>query len=178
MKLTALLALMLLAPASLAQGAWKDGEGKPVPDTEWQKSVAGFGGMLIVTPDQDWEKKWNTPTDGGPHFSTAGKVKRGGELTILMIFTNPLADDAGESNVSVDVDVARPDGSSSTHAQDVVCFKGKLLGPPTNVYLCGPTVGFVGEPSDPTGTWSVKITMTDEVRKVSIPLATSFELVE
>jgi hypothetical protein len=78
--------------------------------------------------------------------------------------------------VVLDIDVKRPDGSSSSHAEDAVCFQGELLGPPHNVYLCGPVVGFVGEPSDPAGTWSVQITLTDKIRKVRIPLATHFEL--
>jgi hypothetical protein len=78
-------------------------------------------------------------------------------------------------HATLDIDVRRPDGSSSMHTEDAVCFQGEL-GPPHNVYLCGPVVGFVGEASDPAGTWAVQITLTDEIRKVSMPLATHFEL--
>lgn len=171
-----LLALLLISDAACAEVGWKDQDGKPVPDTESQKSIAGFGGLLVVTPDEDWEKKWNTPPEVGPQFSSASFVERGGKLFILTMFTNPQVDDSGAADVALDIDVKRPDGSSAMHTEGAVCFQGELLGPPHNVYLCGPVVGFVGEPSDPAGTWSVQITLTDKIRKVRIPLATHFEL--
>ena len=65
----------------------------------------------------------------------------------------------------------------STHDEDAICFQGKLPGPPNNVYLCGPVVGFVGEPSDPAGTWSVRIKLVDNLRKVKVPLSATFTLV-
>jgi hypothetical protein len=177
MKMTkaALLALALVAGPLSAEVGWQDKDGKPAPDTESQKSVAGFGGLLVVTPDKDWEEKWNAPTP--PHFSGASTVKKGGELFILTIYTNPQLDTSGEANVTLDIDVMRPDGSSSTHAEGAVCFQGKLRGPPHNVYLCGPVVGFIGEPSDPVGNWSVRIKLIDNIRKVQIPLSTTFTLV-
>jgi hypothetical protein len=92
------------------------------------------------------------------------------------MFTNPQLDDSGTANVTIDIDVQRPDGSSSTHAEGIICFQDKLPGSPQNIYLCGPVVSFVGEPADPAGIWSVRITLTDNFRKVSIPLATTFEL--
>jgi hypothetical protein len=46
------------------------------------------------------------------------------------------------------------------------------------VYLCATTAEFIGEAADPAGTWSVHVTLEDEVRKVSIPLAAKFKLVE
>ena len=176
MKTAALLVLALLAGSlAAAEVGWKDKDGKPVPDTESQKSVEGFGGLLIVTPDKDWEEKWNAPTP--PHFSGGSTVKKGGELFILTIYTNPQLDASGDANVTLDIDVRRPDGSSSTDAKGAVCFQGKLRGPPHNVYLCGPVVGFIGEPSDPVGDWSVRIKLIDNIRKVEIPLSTTFTLV-
>src|SRR5215213_8694223 len=149
----------------------------PAIEGETQKSVAGFGGLVILTPDQDWEKKWKTP-GVPPHFLRASSVKRGGELYILTMFTNPKQDEHRAANVTVDIDVRRPDGSSATHSEGAKCYKGKLLGPPDHVFICAPMVNFVGEDSDPAGTWSVRITVTDEIRNVSIPLATSFVLLD
>ncbi|HET9394759.1 MAG TPA: hypothetical protein VFO36_01785 [Nitrospiraceae bacterium] len=175
MKTVALLVLALVAGPLSAEVGWKDKDGKTVPQTESLKSVAGFGGLLIVTPDKDWEEKWNSPAP--PDFSATSTVKKGGELFILTIYTNPELDASGEANVTLDIDVRRPDGSSSTDAKGAVCFQGKLRGPPHNVYLCGPVVGFIGEPSDPVGEWSVRIKLIDNVRKVEVPLSTTFTLV-
>jgi hypothetical protein len=175
MRETVLLVLVLISGAVSAEVGWRDRDGNPVPDTDSQKSIEGFGGLLVVTPDEDWEEKWNTPTEGA-EFSHTSAVARGGKLFILTMFTNPRVDDSGAAHLTLDIDVKRPDGSSSTHAEDAVCFQGTFSGPPHNVYLCGPVIGFVGEPSDPAGTWSVQITLTDMNRKVSMPLATRFEL--
>jgi hypothetical protein len=130
-----------------------------------------------VTPDPDWEKKWKTP-GVPPQFSRVSAVKRGVELSILTMFTNPEQDEHRAANISVDIDLRRPDGSSSSHAKGAKCFKGKLLGPPDHVFICAPVVTFIGETSDPAGTWSVRVTITDNLRKVSVPLSTSFVLLD
>jgi hypothetical protein len=163
----ALLALLLTSNAFAAAA----------PETESQKTVAGFRGLLIVTPDKDWEKKWNTSPETIPYVSGASTVRKGGELFILTLFSNPQLDASEAASVSMDIDVTRPDGSSSSHAEDAVCVRGKLKGPPDNLYLCGQVVGFVAEPADPAGAWSVRVLLKDDVRKVSMTLATSFVLV-
>ncbi len=167
MRKAALLAVMLTATAFAAVAA----------ETESQKTVAGFRGLLIVTPDKDWEKKWNTSPEAIPYVSGASTVRKGGELFILTMFSNPQLDASGAASVSMDIDVTRPDGSSSSRAENAACVRGKLNGPPDNLYLCGQVVGFVGEPADPVGTWSVRVVLQDDVRKVSMTLATSFALV-
>src|SRR4051812_46057795 len=108
MKRAALLILILVSVVADADTEQSRVEGFPAPETEAQKSVAGFGGLVIVTPDQDWEKKWKTP-GVGPHFLRASSVKRGGELFILTMFTNPTVDEHRVANVMVDIDLRRPD---------------------------------------------------------------------
>lgn len=177
MRKAALLAVLLTASATAAEHGWKDKDGNPRPETESQKSVAGFGGLLVVTPDKDWEKKWNTSPETIPYFSGGSAVKKGGELFILTMFSNPQLDASGAASVSMDIDVTRPDGSSSSQAENAVCAQGKVAGPLLHLYLCGQVIEFVAEPADPVGTWSVRIVLKDDVRKVSMTLATKFELV-
>lgn len=176
MKNAALLALIFSWGVAFADIGWRDRDGNAVPDTKSQKSVQGFGGLLVVTPDEDWEEKWNTPPEVAPEFSGKSTVETGGKLFILTMFTNPQLDDAGAADVVLDLEVKRPDGSTSTQAKDALCFQGEFRGPPHNVYLCAAVVGFVGEPSDPRGTWSVQITIADRNRNVRIPLSTEFIL--
>jgi hypothetical protein len=175
MRIAALLLLALFAGPLGAEAGWKNKDGEPVPETESRKSVAGFGGLLVVTPDKNWQEKWNSPD--APQFSGASTVEKGGELFILTIFTNPQLDASGAANITLDIDVRRPDGSASTHAEGAVCFQGELRGPLHNVYLCGPVVEFIGEPSDPVGEWSVRIKLIDNIRKVEVPLSATFTLV-
>jgi hypothetical protein len=168
MKAAALLAVVLIS------GTARAAESEP----KTQRTVDGFGGLLIVTPDKDWEKKWNTSPESIPYFSTGSTVRRGGELFILTLFANPKLDASGAVNVSMDIDVLRPDGSSSSHAENALCAEGKIGGPANSMFLCHQVIGFIGEPDDPAGTWTVRIVLRDEVRKVSMTLGTSFVLVD
>ena len=85
---------------------------------------------------------------------------------------------SGDADVTCDIDVVRPDGTSSVHQVDVVCFGGALKGSTTNVYLSAPILNFVGEANDPAGKWSVRVTLKDNIHHVSLPLKTSFTLIE
>jgi hypothetical protein len=68
---------MLLATATpaLAQTfVWKDGQGHPALDSADRKTVSGVGAWLLVTSDEDWEVKWNAPSEAIPAFTQASTV--------------------------------------------------------------------------------------------------------
>jgi hypothetical protein len=164
------------APAAHQEAFWKDASGKAAPETRFRKSVKGFGGWLVVTSDQDWEQKWNTPADTTPSFTEATAVERGGRLFVLLLFSNPALTKSGRAVVKCDIEVERPDNTISTLLHDAVCFEGPLSGPAHNLYLSAPVIGFVGEQDDPAGEWTVRVEMKDKVRGATVPLETSFTL--
>lgn len=141
-------------------------------------SEDGFGALLIVTSDKDWESKWNTPKDTVPHFTRAHSVKRGDSLTILIFFVNPKADQQNSVNVLCDIKAIRPDGSVSINESNLLALKGELLGNPKNIRLAKPVIQFIGEPKDPLGEWKIEVSVKDMVRSVSVPVKASFILVE
>src|SRR5882762_8600387 len=98
-------------------------------ETAWHS----FGASLVVTPDEDWETKWNTPPETVPTFREARTVKRGGVVTILIFVANPKTDARNAANVRCDLRVLRPDGSFSINANDVACMEGELKGNPAFV---------------------------------------------
>jgi hypothetical protein len=166
MRTAALLALLALSTVAVSAEV----------GTESQKTVGGFSGLLIITPDKDWEAKWNTSPEAIPYSPSGTTIKKGGQLFVLTMFANPQLDTAGAASVSMDIDVLKPDGTSSSHAENAVCSQDKVqvkLG----MYLCRQVVEFVGEVTDPVGTWTVRITLKDDVRKVSIPLSATFKLI-
>jgi hypothetical protein len=167
----------LLANAAFAQEGWVDGDGRPVPSSDAMKSIAGFGGWLIVTPDADWEDKWLTPREQTPQFSVADEVRVGGRVTLLAFFINPQANDNGEVSVGCAVRIIRPNGKVSNVGPDV-CVSGKQVANPRDIQLAPTIIGFVGEDTDPLGEWVVEYTISDLVRGVDIPLRASFHLVE
>ncbi len=160
--------------ASLAQ--WRSPDGAPIPDTEARKTVDGFGASLLVTPDPDWEAKWNTPSDVTPQFREAKTVKMGGKLTVLIFYANPKPDAANRISVRCDIRLKRPNGTLSVDLKDAACAEGPLRGDPRNVRLAAPVIGFIGEPGDPLGEWRVEVSLTDAIRGTTVPVRTSFKL--
>ncbi len=174
-----IVALLLLGsslPAFSENLFWKDSHGNPVPDRPSQKSVDGVGGWLLVTPDEDWEAKWNTPADNIPAFKEADTVSIGQRLFVLIFIAGPTRTKNSDVNITCDLEVQRPDHSYSTREKNLACLKGVLKGPLSTVYLSEQILGFVGEKSDPPGKWTVRVVLNDTVKRVSIPLETSFRL--
>lgn len=161
--------LLALALSSAALGA-------DPPPAGTTKTVAGFTGMLIVTPDKDWVAKWNTSPESIPYVASGSTVKKGGDLFVITMFSNPQLDVSGAASISMDIDVIRPDGVSSSHAENAVCVQGKV--DVRSLYRCLQVVEFSNEPTDPAGKWSVRIVLKDDVRKVSIPLSMEFVVVD
>lgn len=155
---------------------WISRDGKPVPNTDAMKSIKGFGGWLIVTPDTDWEAKWNTSPDSTPTFHGVSAVEYGVPLTILTFFTNPKPDSDSNIQVYCDIKLIRPDGSVPVDTKGIDCASGKLQGSPRNLRLTAAVIKFIGEDGDPSGTWRVEINLTDKNRDVSVPLKAEFTL--
>ncbi len=155
---------------------WTDSEGRLAPDTDARKSVQGFGGWMIVTPDADWKEKWNTAPETIPRLRAAASVEYGGHLTILTFYANPQPDAGGEIKVLCDIKITRPDGSVSVDTKGVACASGKLEGSPRNLRLTAAVIEFIGEKGDPPGVWRVEVALTDKNRNVSMPLKVEFTL--
>jgi hypothetical protein len=178
-KLKYLLASLLIALSMVAYAeteGWVTSDGRSAPNSDAMKSIDGFGGSLIVTPDPDWEEKWNTAPEVIPRFATAKDVAYGETLTILTFFINPKVDASGAIDVRCDFKVIRPDRSVSTNETDIPCAKGILQGSPKNVRMTAAVIKYIGEESDPPGKWIVEVRLTDKLRGTSIPLRTDFTL--
>lgn len=175
-RFTFAVTLLLASLTTFAQEGWKDEQGHPVPNTYLRQSQDGFGGWLIVTSDADWRAKWDTPSSSTPNFKVVSTANRGVQLFVLTFFSNPKLNPINSADISCDIVIIKPDGLVSMHQLDTVCFKGKINGNLNNLYLSAPVIGFVGDSADPTGKWQINITLKDNVRHVSLPLSTTFEL--
>jgi hypothetical protein len=179
-----LISLALLAGLSVATSAqaqapvWKGADGKPVQETEAMKSKDGFAGSLLVTSDEDWQQKWDTPAETKPSFTQASTVAYGKKIFVLTFFSNPKPNAQGLVNIRCDMQLIAPNGEVKLDQKDVTCFAGKIAGSPFNLYRVAPVLAFSGDPGDPAGTWQVRMSVRDAVRNVTLPLSTSFSLVE
>jgi hypothetical protein len=162
--------------ATQGKASWRDSDGKSVAETEAMKSKDNFGGSLLATTDEDWEKKWNTPPESTPNFNKAGTVPYGKKIYILTFFVNPKLDREGKANVRCDLRIVAPTGTVSLEQRDATCFAGAISGSTYAMRLSAPVVAFSGDPDDPPGVWSVEVLLRDAVRNVELPLRTTFEL--
>ena len=154
---------------------WRDRQGHALPESDAAKSHEGFSASVIITSDRDWQAKWNTPRETVPGFRSTKEVALGGELNILTFLANPLVDpNTDMTDVACDLVVERPDGTLSADEHDQPCFKVKLPGDPKNIYLSNATIKFTADATDPLGTWLVRITVKDRLRKVELRLKTFF----
>jgi hypothetical protein len=174
-SLGAALGLWVLASSlAIAEDfVWRDPQGKPVPDSHSQKSTQGFGGLILLTQDADWQQKWTRPEP--PSFTGSDVVKLGEKITALVFFVNARKDAGGNVHLRCDFLITRPDGSISTDAQDVACYTGPVSGSDTNLRLINVTPEFIGETGDLPGTWTIHVRLTDTVRDVSLELLAPFE---
>lgn len=157
---------------------WLMDDGTKAPNKENQKSISGFGAWLLVTPDKNWEQKWDTPFENAPYFVEAKNVTLGEELTILPFFANPELDKTSKFEILCDIKVEKPDGTFSINEKNMTCAEGKLEQNAKSIFLTDTVIKYIGEKGDPFGVWTVYFVMKDSVRGVSVPLKTSFNLVE
>jgi hypothetical protein len=171
--------ILLLLASNLSYGAdsaWLGPDRNKWPDTEFRKTKNDFAGMLLVTPETDWEKKWSTPPDTIPYFKEAKTVKLGEELVVLTFFVNPKPDKQNNVNVQCGLKVTRPDNTISVNQQGIACMKGELQGDPNYIRLSPAVLKFVGEKGDPPGTWVVDVEIKDINRNTTLRLRTRFNL--
>jgi len=147
------------------------------PQTEARKVKNDFAAWLLVTPNLDWQQRWDTPPDTIPYFDEANEVHVGERLIVLTFFANPGRNENGHSFVKCSLKVTRPDGSLSVPKQNFDCLNGIVEGNPRYIRLSPAVIRFTAEPTDPLGVWVVDVTLEDTIRNVTLSLTTTYEMV-
>jgi hypothetical protein len=164
-----------LSLSAWAQETWHDRQGNSIQESDSQRSIDGFAGLLVVTPDENWYEKWNTPPETTPEFTSAKTpIHNGDKLFFLTVLSNPGTNSEGKADVWCDMKVIRPDGTVSLRETDKPCFQATLPGGSHNLYLSELVAGFLAEPNDLRGPWVVTVTLKDKIRGVSLSLRNSF----
>jgi len=172
------LALMLAGSAAAQTPGpfWRDQSGKPVKETEAMKSIDGFAASSVLTTDADWQAKWDTPEHTSPHFARADIIPYGKNVFLLTFFSNPSIDSAGYVRLRCDFKITNARQVVALEQKGLPYFTGKIAGSPYNLYLWAPVIEFAADPGDPPGIWVIDTTVSDEARKVTLALRTSFEV--
>ena len=157
---------------------WVTKDGRNVSNSDSQKSVEGFAGMLVATTDMDWKEKWQTPSEKGPRFNQVSSIRRGQPAAIMTFYSGPRPDAEGNINIACDIKLTTPDKKIVIDSKDVAIGGGRLHGNALNLRLSPAVIDFMGDATDPPGVWLFEITLTDKIRNVTIPLSLRLTLTE
>ena len=173
----AFVASLLLFPLT-GYPQWHEG-GRPVEDTEWHKSIDGFGASLLVTDSpEEFIESWNQPAspEYQPKISTTNRAHRGDTVEAVVLFQGCRADGAGFCDATTDFVILRPDGSEYGALPDGELWQGKQA-PPQGVLLLGVvSLVFIVEAEDPLGEYTIQAKVCDSVGEVCLDLVQKLEV--
>lgn len=141
-----------------------------------QVPARSMSGWLLITPDKDWQAKWNTPPENVPHFNEAEVVEVGQPLNVLLFFANPSLSAEKQARLTMTISLVRPDGTLEMDEDTSVCLIGPVAVEPQAVRMCDTVLGLVPTKEDLKGVWTLKATLNDERSGTRIPLTKTFRL--
>ena len=155
--------------------AWRK-DGKPVADTPNMKSKNGFGAQLYLTQSAQFFEDWNKPETPNLKMLEKNKAHRNVPLFSAILFVDPGIDSTGSVDVPYDILIRKPDGSIYGEQKDFVGLKGKYVVPAHALQLAKERMGIQIDSQDPSGTYTVEITVRDHIKKVVLSLKATFEV--
>ena len=144
-KILLIILLAAMPPCYGGSLSWFGMDADERPDSEFRKTKNDFAGLLLITPDTDWEEKWSTPSAALPDLTETESVKYGGEIAILTFFMNPKPDENNEVDVQCSLMVTSPNRTIALYQQGIGCLKGELQGGPGYIRLSPFVLNYIGE---------------------------------
>ena len=152
--------------------SWRK-DGQPV-DAPNMKSKEGFGAQFFLTESTQFFKDWDKPKP--PKFTPLETARRNVPFFTAIIFVDPGTNAAGVADVTCNIIVRKPDGSIYGQEKNLVGWKEKYIFPAHNLQLAQAYMGIRIEPQDPTGTYTVEVLVRDNIKKIELPLKTTFKV--
>ena len=156
--------------------AWRK-NGKPdVVDTPNVKSKKGFGAQLFLTQNAQFFVDWNKQETPSLITLKNDKALRNVPLFTVIFFVDPGTDSKGSVDVTYDMVIRKPDGSIYGEQKNAVGLKGKYVVPAHDLQLAHERMGIQIDNQDPSGTYTVEVTVRDHIKKVELPLKATFKV--
>ena len=175
-----LLLALALAPAAAPPApevpfVWHDSE-KPLPPDPSRAAKGPFAAMMIVTPDADaFVAEWLKPEN--PTVATTGRIARDRPIHAMLVIAGCKAGPDGNCRVGVEFRMMRPDGAPYGEVRRAPALTGPPA-PERNLQLSQASLGFILDPPDPLGRYTIVATLTDEVAGRSLTVRQVVEAVE
>jgi hypothetical protein len=163
----------LLAQASAIPATQAPLHADVQPQTVWRpQNHQGIQAHVIVVPRGDWATLWRTQSH--PTFPRMAPVARGTGVDVLVFFSRPATDKAGQVKVTCEVRVFHPDGTAALPKPFMTGQQGIPPEPTTGVFLMAQALVFRPVASDPAGVWKVQAQVTDSVSHQTQTVNTTF----
>lgn len=167
-----ILFLLLAVPGVSCAGFDQADENPSISQTKDNGRIAlaqenGFGVMFLLSDEQffsDWEKP------EVPRMRPVLTTKRMVPACTAVIFAGPGLKDNEIADVTYDAVFRKPDGSTYGQFNGMVGANGKINPAPKVLHLSRDRACIRIEPSDPSGTYSVDIVVTDNIKKQVLKL--------
>jgi hypothetical protein len=94
----------------------------------------------------------------------------------VILFADPGIDAAGNANVTFDMTIRKPDGTLYIPAKTGECWRGGYSAASHNLQLSKGHMAIQIASGDPAGVYTIEVNVHDNIKKVDLPLKTTFEV--
>jgi hypothetical protein len=133
--------------------------------------VDGFFARALLTDEENWRDKWDSPSNQVVNFNTINSVWQGDSAVLLVFFANAKLNGI-EAEIECDLKISKPDGNTQA-VPPTKCYFGPVIGSNENLRLTGFWVEMKVDAADPKGLWTFEVGVRDVLRGVRIPLEVS-----
>lgn len=145
----------------VAQSAWIDSSGKPIPETESMRTAGNFGVQVVLTPDdKQFRQIWNS-TNGTPKLSSTNSVRLGSSVSAVLIFHGCSPNAAGVCDVVSEFALESPDGARTPAGGGPVWSVAPMQAGLLQLGQASMTVGF--DKTDSVGDYKIIANVKDKV---------------
>ena len=143
-----------------------------VSNTDNIRASGNFGAQLWLTENADFFQNWRKPD--APTINPVQIAQRGQAIYTVVIFYGEASTPSGQGNVSYDVSVLRPDGTSYDKRDAMIGFQNLAPADNRELQLGRNYLNITIGADDPAGLYTVNVTVHDNVSKVDLPLKQTF----
>lgn len=145
----------------MAQGAWIDPTGQPMPDTESMRSAGDFGVQIVLAADEGlFRQTWNS-SKTPPKLSTTNTVRLGAQVSAMLIFHGCSPNAGGVCDVASEFILEAPDGTKTPGGGGPVWTGKPVQQRLLQLGQASMTVGF--DKTDPIGDYKITANIKDKV---------------
>ncbi len=158
-------------PWGPSEKGWATIDGELLPETSFRKSHGAFCAQLLLVSDPTFFKRWDQPSQIF-EFDGVERIERGVWFVAIVLFANPSIDAEGDPELTIDMQIVRPDGTVMGRIRDANAWEGPPLTDDFRGKL-GLATQYIRvrvEDSDPLGHYRIEATLTDAPEDVSLTM--------